>query len=428
MACCNICADSYTGVLRKPIKCNNCNFICCLKCFKKYITTTETALKCMSCKIIFDIKFLKENLSTNYIKTTIRKLEEEIIFEKEKKHLITTQRELDLQKKQDEISGIINEQKKELNKISTSDDLNYAIQESLIFKLEKSIKELSFNYIKKCGNTHCNGMLSDENTVNNNYICTICDSITCSECEVILSKTKHVCDKNLLENLKTLKEETKPCPTCLSRIYKSEGCSQMYCIQCFTVFDWNTGKIDTGKIHNPHYIASFKYYNRDPLDIQCGRELEYAFWDDVTHNYNTLIRDVRFNNYFCAFYNSRSYITKKIKNFTNEISINRDIRIKFLNGKINENKYKKLCLENIQNAEIEKKLLDIVITFMNCGNEIFFKMFHLWDNETKDLTDYRYHIFDQEFENFINLCNVEFNKISIIKKDLYNLRYGVNSF
>ncbi len=240
----------------------------------------------------------------------------------------------------------------------------------------------------------------------------------------------HICDKNILENLKTLKEDTKPCPTCLSRIYKTEGCSQMYCISCFTVFDWNTGLIDTGKIHNPEYLQSFKHYNRDPLDFQCGRELEHKFWSDPEHNYNKLIKDEKFSGYFCAIFNSIIYISKKVKEFTNETSINRDIRIKYLNGKINKNKYKQLCLENIKIAKKERELLDVIIMFMNCGNEIFFRVFHYWDNETKDLDDNKYQIFQYEFIKFTSLCNEEYKKrsISITSRNYRFLNYIIRAF
>jgi hypothetical protein len=433
---CDICANNYTGTLRKPIECNYCQFKCCLKCFKTYITNKATALKCMSCKNTFEMDFLQEQLSKQYFNTVIRKLERDIIFEQEKKYLINTQRELDLKKKQVWMKMSINTEKEKLSKfVKDDDDLGYALQESLIFELENEIKNLSFNYIKKCGNIQCNGMLSDENTIDDNYLCTICFSTTCKDCEVVLiensqkrASEEHICDKNILENLKTLKEETKPCPTCLARIYKTEGCDQMYCVSCFTVFDWKSGVIDIGKIHNPEYFKRLKHYNRNPLDIQCGRELDTDMWANPEHKYYKLVKDPKFINYFCSIANSVAYISKQIKEVKNETSINRDIRIQFLNGKMKETRYKILCSENINIAKKKNKMLDIVITFMNCGNEIFFRVFHHWDNVSKDLDDVEYHNFKKELDDFTSLCNDEFNKISIITKDLFKLRFGINHF
>jgi hypothetical protein len=41
-------------------------------------------------------------------------------------------------------------------------------------------------------------------------------------------------------------------------IEKVSGCNQMFCVQCHTAFDWATGEIETGVIHNPHYFDMMK--------------------------------------------------------------------------------------------------------------------------------------------------------------------------
>ena len=437
MASCNICADKYTKVMRMPIICENCNFECCLKCFKTYISKKETALKCMKCKNIFEHEFLEKYLAKTYMSKTIRSLEEELIFDKESEYLIGTQRELDLKKKNKEILATISTQRKLLKDIK--DDLEYAIQESLIFELEKKMKDLTFNYIKKCSKTDCKGMLSEENMKNDNYLCSLCNSINCKDCEVILIEgDKHECDKNVLENLETLKKETKPCPTCLSRIYKSEGCDQMYCVKCFTTFDWVTGKIDTGRNHNPHYVNSFKHYNRDPLDIQCGRDLSIDVWNKEDNQYYKLVHDDNIKGYFCAIFNSRAYINLKVKETTNEAALNRNLRIDYLNKILDEKRYKKLCLDNVNKSKIQKELLNIVVTYMNCGVEIFYRLFEIWDYTNNKTTKKNVNIqlknhikrFEAEFKSLTDLCNEEFNKINNkkTKSDLYKLRQGVEHF
>lgn len=423
---CIICDFKYTAIHRKPIECDNCNFTCCLKCFKTYISNKETAFKCMSCKNIFDISFLEIHLTKNYMSKNIKNIQEELLFDIENKYLIGTQRELDLKEKHKEIFSIIDEHKKVLNGINN--DLEFAIQESLIFELEQKIKDLSFNYIKKCSQSNCNGMLSEENIKNNNYLCTICDSINCKECEVIITNNKHKCDKNVLKNLKTLKEETKACPTCLSRIYKSEGCNQMYCTKCFTTFDWNTGEIDTGKIHNPHYLDSFKHYNRDPLDIICGRDLHFDSWDVETNLYFKIVHNEIIKKYFCAIFNSKAYINKCVKETSNEMSINRNVRIDYLNKKITEKKYKQICLANVKKTEKQKHILDIVVTYMNCGTEIFYRLFQSWEDSNQTLSAAKIKKFEKEFIALNDMCNEEINKDNKIKKDIFILRFGAEKF
>lgn len=61
------------------------------------------------------------------------------------------------------------------------------------------------------------------------------------------------------------------------------NCSQMFCTQCNTPFDWTTGKkITTGAIHNPHYFEYLRKVSggempRNSGDIPCGGRLPDAW-------------------------------------------------------------------------------------------------------------------------------------------------------
>jgi hypothetical protein len=136
-------------------------------------------------------------------------------------------------------------------------------------------------FIMRCPAEGCRGFLSQA------YVCGVCDKKTCSDCLELLpaavsgassGETKeHTCKPESVESAKAIKKETRPCPKCGARIFKLEGCDQMYCTMegCGTAFSWNSGQIVTGRIHNPHYYEWLRRNGggtapREAGDIPCG--------------------------------------------------------------------------------------------------------------------------------------------------------------
>jgi len=53
------------------------------------------------------------------------------------------------------------------------------------------------------------------------------------------------------------------------------NCDQMFCVECHTAFSWNTGEIEKGVIHNPHFYQWQRKQNRGVAprvrgDVRCG--------------------------------------------------------------------------------------------------------------------------------------------------------------
>ena len=147
---------------------------------------------------------------------------------------------------------------------------------------QKSFKEnkhqpptKTVTYIQGCPVEGCKGLINKEK-----YKCSLCSKRICSKCRVSLKSKEeiktHKCNKEDLKTVKLLKTDTKACPKCATNIYKISGCNQIYCVVCHIAFDWKTGRIETGTIHNPHY---FEYLRNRGLsvhdNIECG--------DDVPH-------------------------------------------------------------------------------------------------------------------------------------------------
>jgi hypothetical protein len=129
-------------------------------------------------------------------------------------------------------------------------------------------------FIMRCPAEGCRGFLSTA------YKCGTCECWACVECHVSVGKEKdcaHMCDPNTVLSAKAIKDETRPCPKCGTRIFKTDGCDQMWCTMdgCGAAFSWNTGHIVTGVIHNPHYYEWLRRREggelpREAGDIPCG--------------------------------------------------------------------------------------------------------------------------------------------------------------
>lgn len=174
-------------------------------------------------------------------------------------------------------------------------------------------------FIMKCADENCRGFLSTS------YKCGTCDKWTCPECLVVIGLEKdatHVCNPDTVETAKAIKADTRGCPKCATRIFKIDGCDQMWCVMegCGTAFSWTTGAIATGKVHNPHYYEWLRRNGggaatREVGDIPCGglptfRELLMAFMPngdgDITpsqeefidiHRYLSELIDMRLANF-----------------------------------------------------------------------------------------------------------------------------------
>jgi len=135
-------------------------------------------------------------------------------------------------------------------------------------------------FVRKCPAGDCKGFLTTQ------WRCELCEKHICKECNEVLLE-EHVCDPGNVQTVELLKKDTKPCPSCGTMIFKISGCNQMWCPDCHTAFDWLSLRIETGRVHNPHYYDFQRAINngtapREPGDIPCGG------LPDIVHVYKML--------------------------------------------------------------------------------------------------------------------------------------------
>lgn len=127
----------------------------------------------------------------------------------------------------------------------------------------------------KCPKNDCEGYIDDE------YTCALCQTKYCENClSPINPDEEHTCKKEDIKSFTEIKKSTKPCPKCAARIFRSEGCAQMFCTQCHTGFDWNTGEIIKTNFHNPHrmeWLRTLGFNEFNNININCNEQFRINF-------------------------------------------------------------------------------------------------------------------------------------------------------
>ena len=287
MTICTICDDNK---LSEKLICSYCKFQACQNCNRKFIEERPREPLCMNCGKIWTREFILKNIeSKQWFFEHIGKF----ILEKEKMLLPESQEEasnistiqvlssrrlqfptnsklmrmykhLGLKAVKDAL-----EEKRELNsRVKTmirnikSQTITYGDQ------VTSTIPKKITRYIFKCPHD-CRGFVKD------NYECGTCKRFVCKYCNLQLDENDkaHICNKDDIKSASLVFSMTKPCPKCMTLIFKSGGCDQMFCTQCNTAFGWNTGIIESGVIHNPHYyeyLATLSATVPNIDDIACG--------------------------------------------------------------------------------------------------------------------------------------------------------------
>lgn len=276
---CNICVEE------KPNKVTcSCDFEACKDCIKQYLLGSTKHAHCMSCKTGWGQKFLIDNFTKGWVEGNkegqYRAHQKALALDREKSRVPETLAELPRLKAQKEAiessQKIIKElyaRRKELKKeLAEINRLIPEAQRQASRAMKKELQEIKApNFICPCPDEECRGMIDSVK-----FRCGVCGKKICRKCREFKAREdgeKHECNKDVLENVKFLRQDTKPCPKCATAIHKIDGCDQMWCTQCRTPFSWRTGEIETGTIHNPHAIRWRRENGLNVIDVNdipCG--------------------------------------------------------------------------------------------------------------------------------------------------------------
>lgn len=246
-----------------------------------------------------------------------------------------------------------------------------------------------------CHKNGCAGLCMDS-------LCPVCSSKTCGKCHKKL-ENDHECNKDDIETVKEISKNSKPCPTCNEAISKVNGCNQMLCTSCHTVFHWQTGKIDTGRIHNPHYYEIRRLAGRELGDAICGglvnwhilrhdcfecprvKELRYTRDALVSkgrpipnHLREPFVSEremVLIGTHHQFISHIRSVIFPRLVNLDHSFHTNLKERLQYYMQEIDKSQFVKAVYRHEKQRTMHIELRDLIQTFVIVSEEIFRKIY-----------------------------------------------------
>lgn len=433
---CEICCEKINLSTRKEILCNLCDTpkSLCMTCFGKYLLNSPSiAPKCLFCQRELSMDFIHEK--TN--KTFIKQYQDHIFtikFGLEESKLPETQEVANEMKwrehKERKLKHLHNQKKIIIDSMKlVKDDLFYVKK----FKedstpAENELKTLKQNYdnilseimivhyerhnnnrkektqvqfIKACPSDTCRGFLSTA------YKCGTCEKFFCPDCnEVKQSRNDetHICNEEAKATIALIKSDSKPCPKCAIMIFRSSGCPQMWCIKCHTAFDWNTGLIDRGYVHNPEYFRYLRERGdvipRNPGDILNGCNNRPPQVAEIRRALNRFPSHLWFGWYDYLNHVRWYVLPNDARNARNEDY--QELRIKYLNSEITRGDWKKQLKMKMKKDELRMERFFILDMYCNVVTDIFTTAMMNQDMET----------FTQSCIEIFNYTNQQMTKLN----------------
>jgi hypothetical protein len=231
----------------------------------------------MSCRTAWNREFVDEACTKVFRSKPLKNHREDILFNRQMALLPSTQGAVESYTEAKRLKGVVEDLDARISELCRE---RRQVDQSALFHstvwrghATGDIQQRR-EFVRRCPCDGCKGFLSTA------WKCGVCSKHICKECnEEKVTGEEHVCKTENVETVKLLNKDTKGCPACGTLIFKISGCSQMWCPDCHTAFNWNTMAIEKGVIHNPHFFEFQRRQEtataggsagRNLADIPCG--------------------------------------------------------------------------------------------------------------------------------------------------------------
>jgi len=379
---CDICCDKFTVKKRKEIKCNLCDQSACVQCIQKYLLNSIHKPHCMHCKKEYSVEFQLDNFSQallNRFKTHLSNID----FEKEKTLLPQAQLYLEKLRKAREIDCQIAEIKKRIRQLLVE-------RHHVLCSKEKQKIKIT----RQCPENKCRGFLSCQ------WKCGICHVKFCSKCHDKLLDG-HVCDEDKLKSADLIRKQCRNCPQCGVVTFKISGCPQMWCTSCNSAWNWKTGQIETGIIHNPHYFEYLRKTGAAMPRQRCGALPGYMYLRNrLPKRWMHISEHIRFINHLTQ------HEIDKLQRVINKD--NRDLRIKYLQDEITATQFKSTLKRRQTKRTKSEEVKNIYVMFSRACSDLLVNLADGLPPGEETFTMDNCRNFQNQLDNLIAYANKHF--------------------
>ena len=397
---CSVCCEKMNNSNRKAVHCPFCDFCTCRSCTQQYLTSVTSDPHCMNCKNVWNREFIDASCTKTFRNKELKTHRENILFEREKCLLPDTQPAVQRIREIQATERLLKDARAELERQKQHIwDLEHQIDVIRNGGTAEAAKERR-EFVRKCPIDECRGFLSSQ------WKCGTCEKKVCKDCNEELKDDEHECDPGAVETVKLLKKDTKPCPKCGTMIFKISGCSQMWCPDCHAVFNWNTMRIETGIIHNPHYYEFQRRNNngdnrpagRNLGDIPCGGMPRY-------HELHIRLSRIPDVHYLALVHRAIVHIQDwELRRNRVRAPNNEDLRVKYLMNTVSEEELKRL-LQKREKDRSHRQDIEYVYQMLADTGADFMRQVVLDPTESTRVC--------MEFEELRTYANEQFEKIGI---------------
>lgn len=385
---CDVCCERFNKTNHKRIDCSFCDLKSCRGCVQRYMLSKLEDAHCMQCRHAWSRRFVDEVTTIKFRNGPYREHLENVLFEKQKPHFPELQPEVARQKRMIALWKRMNDVRGELYVLCVAHHIPFphtreqyehtypAVHDKwheylrLIAEYEtmrsRRDRQVPTRFIRKCLGSACHGHLNED------WHCTLCDKKFCKDCGEVVPLDggggEHACDPELVQTMRLIKSDTKPCPNCSEMITRIDGCSQMFCTMCATAFSFDTGDVIRGRVDNPHYFEHQRKkmggaMSREHGDIPCG-------------GMPTLDEMQNFSEFIEAYVSVRIIERDALWRWNPDFPIRElhTLRMSFLMGYINEERFKADLRLHDKRRERSREIVDLCFTLSHTCADLFRRM------------------------------------------------------